>query len=164
MLLRDSFVSAAPIADSLVLPQTSQDGFEALLCGGRGRSGSLTHMSRGIPLLSLAAFELPPCDAIFSLTLAVTVASAEASEAPSQEERRWLLLSSASGSKVLEASDEISEVTQRSALYVGGPSLLLAPMLGGTHAVQVYASGVRWLCGESKLAELMPTKSTFCSV
>ena len=52
MALRDSFASAAPIADSVILPISSGvgaadgGGFEALLCGGRGRSGAIAHVRR----------------------------------------------------------------------------------------------------------------------
>lgn len=154
--LRDSLVSTAPISDSVVL-QPLLGGFEALLCGGRGRSGSITHVSRGIVLQSLAAFDVPPSEAIFSLRMAAAPALKETPEMAVQEGRRRLLLSGAAGgSTVLEAGEEISEVTRSSGLFIGGPTLYLAPLLGGTHVVQFYAGGVRWMRGDATLFEQPP--------
>ena len=61
-----------------------------------------------------------------------------------------------SGSRVLTTGGQLSEVTKETHLFVGGPTLLLAQMLGGEYCVQVFASGVRWLRGDVGLGDAEP--------
>ena len=180
-VLRDSLVSTAPITDVAVLPPSGRtastagadggggatadggagpDGLQLLLCGGRGRSGSLSRVGGGVRLASVASFEVPPCDAIFTLETrdgapqaSEGAAAAGAADADDTPHHSLLLMSTPSGSRVLSTGDELSEITTRTELYVDGPTLLLAPLRAATRAAQVYAGGVRLLRGEKRLAE-----------
>ena len=161
--LRDSFISVAPIADLSALPKEGKDapssgggwvgGMQAVLCGGRGKSGCLARLSRGVQLASLAAFDLPACEAVFTLP-------SKAQDAPegvaTRPFHRYVLLSVAGGSRVLEVGDELSEVTQSAGVHTAGPTLLFAPLRSATLAVQVHAQGVVLLRGIARLAETAP--------
>ena len=180
-MIRDSFPSTAPLADVAPFHKavaargapaaagSEAAGWEVLLCGGRGRSGALTLLGRGIHVTSVAAFDLPPCDVLF--TLPATASHSEEPAAPScdaaaqgtasgggggggEEFHQLLLLSGVFGTRVLSTGDEISEITQSTGLFLQGPTILLAPLRGGRRAVQVHAAGVRLLRGHAFVSEL----------
>ena len=149
LLLRDSLVSPAPISDLRVTrgagtaaatgadDDAADSGAAVLMCGGRGRSGSLSVATVGVRLSLVADFEVEPCEALY------TVAGAAA-------DRSLLLLSTARGSRLLAASrDEgaisLREISAKSGLERAAPTLLFAPLLGGAFAAQVTAGSVRLL-------------------
>ena len=165
--LRDSLVSVAPIVDVSLLPDAVPDaarkavsggdgwvgGVNALVCGGRGKSGCLARVSRGVQLSSLFAAPMPtPCEAIFT----VPWQKSSSSSGPDDGLHKYILMSSQGGSRVLEAGAELKEVTQSVGLHVSGPTLLWAPLVNATRSAQVYSSGVRWMKGIDMLNELQP--------
>ena len=177
-MIRDSFPSTAPLADVAPFHKaiaargtpaaagSEAAGWEVLLCGGRGRSGALALLSRGIHVTSVAAFDLPPCDVLFTLPATGDAPPTTSCDAAAQgtasgggggggeEFHQLLLLSGVFGTRVLSTGDEISEITQSTGLFVQGPTILLAPLRGGRRAVQVHAAGVRLLRGHAFVGEL----------
>ena len=156
--LRDSFMSVAPVADLSLLPPAAASqpdaaaaaqggasdrggwvgGVDALLCGGRGKSGCIARVSRSVELSTLGAFDLPPCEAVFTLPGAADAGATDADASADALEpvmHRYVLLSTASGSRVLEAGKEFAEVTQSSGVHTASTTLHLAPLAGATRAV-----------------------------
>ena len=61
---------------------------EAIVCGGRGRSGAIALMSRGVQLSSLASFDLPPPRPSSRFGIPPLLPAAMAGEEEEEEERR----------------------------------------------------------------------------
>ena len=89
-------MSAAPTAEVAIGPDLSLAPPEAemrrevaaalprelLLCGGRGRSGSLSRTSEGVRLACVFSHTVQPCDAVFTVRLDAAEASDPADGAP----------------------------------------------------------------------------------
>ncbi|KAL1515988.1 hypothetical protein AB1Y20_002601 [Prymnesium parvum] len=149
VVLRDSLPSTAPITDVASVSTGGERGrLQLLVCGGRGRSGSLSRMCPGI-----ADFPLAPCNAMFTIRFdAEANVGADGSAAGGEAWHSMLLLSEASRTRVLQTGEEITEISAATGFFLQGPTLLLAPLEGGELAVQAYASGVRLLRRDQLLA------------
>eukprot|EP00020_Sapocribrum_chincoteaguense_P008020 CAMPEP_0170755334 /NCGR_PEP_ID=MMETSP0437-20130122/13462_1 /TAXON_ID=0 /ORGANISM="Sexangularia sp." /LENGTH=1481 /DNA_ID=CAMNT_0011094495 /DNA_START=206 /DNA_END=4651 /DNA_ORIENTATION=+ len=122
---------------------------DLVTCGGSGRFGSLvvTHQD----IRPAVAMSVPlPKRAIGMWALKV---HEEGVTEDPLHHHTFLVLSSSKGTRVLRASDGLSEVSDKVEYYTDGPTLAAVSAFGNSRAVQVFASGIRVLDATGALTQ-----------
>jgi cleavage and polyadenylation specificity factor subunit 1 len=124
--------------------RTDSKFLELVCASGRGKSGSLSVVQQAIRPSVLTSLELPGCQAVWSVFHSAPSASAMAVDGVADSEdnfQKYLIISRANSTMVLETGEAISEVTNDAEFRVDAPTLDVANMFGKSRYVQVHEGG-----------------------
>lgn len=143
----DSFISIGPVRAIVSSGSVSGGALKAspylLACCGAGKGGALAVLSRSVAPDVLTEVPLPGVMGAWAV-----------GQAPNGSGNAFLLLTFPSSTKVLEAADQLREVTDEFEFAGDVPTLAAGAMCGGSQLLQAFPQGLRLLQDGQQVQEV----------
>lgn len=126
-------------AEDSLAQGTQSPQLEMVCACGRGKGGSLAVVQQSVRPSVLTSLELPGCQAVWSVFRHGGLGSSMEEE--DGKFQKYVILSRANSTMVLQTGESISEVTNDAEFRVDAPTLNVANMFGKSRFVQVHEGG-----------------------